>query len=76
MKLEISLSGNDINFSFDFIEKATNLRYLTIYSMDLQSLEGLDTASVLFFLHANSNNVDTFPIEILSIWHRNLKTLK
>ena len=58
MKLEISLSGNDINFSFDFIEKATNLRYLTIYSMDLQSLEGLDTASVLFFLHANSNNFD------------------
>ena len=64
---EINLSGNDINFSFDGIEKATNLRYLTIDSMGLQSLEGLDKASGLIFLHANSNNFDTFPIEVLSL---------
>ena len=55
--------GNDINISFDVIEKATNLQYLTIDSMGLKSLEDLDKASGLFFLHANSNNFDTFPIE-------------
>ena len=62
-KPEINLSGNDINFLFDVIEKATNLQYLTIDSMGLKSLEDLDKASGLFFLHANSNNFDTFPIE-------------
>jgi len=65
--LELNLASNEVSVNFDNIGNAKRLEYLNIDENGIDSLNGIQSASALRFLHASNNSFTKFPTEIISL---------
>jgi Leucine-rich repeat (LRR) protein len=65
--LELNLSSNKVSINFDYIGSARKLEYLNVDDNGINTLNGIQSASALRFLHASNNAFTKFPAEIVSL---------
>lgn len=65
--LELNLASNEVSINFDYIGSAKKLEYLNVDDNGIDTLNGIQSALTLRFLHASNNAFTKFPIEIVSL---------
>ena len=65
--VSLNLKGNDINFSFERIDKLSNLKTLKLSSTGLKSLDGIGKARSLVNLHLTGNLIQSIPDELFEL---------